>query len=1228
MSDMNYLESNIEKLLGAVKLEQTLPNNKKAAILNQLLREASTVSQTTAPRIIPLWLKLAAAAAIIMGVILGWIYLPRPKMPVIGTREIVKQPAQKPLINEPVTENQRAYELKKVHRLFVVKDVSGLVGILEKGPPGMQMAAANYLAQLADESAITPLQKLSQKWDSKNGENPFDAAIQQIQIYQQKQAEIKKMISLRPREYQYPYPYSSSSQGTLCGHITDAKTGEPVVDAKVSLERLYATQTDANGFYIFENIPAVRNYRISIDSNEYVGINDYRSGPSVVIQKDTKTEKDYKLEKAGMIQVQVVDEANQPIEGAELTIMSFDRDVQWKLLSRSRGNILTNKDGTVLIGGLMPSTRGYMIVARHNENIETVNKDGTKTIIKQQDYAPEKLVAVINSTEYIETGRIILNKGQDVTGLAVYEDGEPATDLTISASRFCRYGNTGQNYQHDSSSVDSNGNFMLRHVVPDSYYISANKPAGKEGSVSTASLSVNLPMSDQNMLTIKIPMKADQPLASISGRFTFSNSIPRNVYISASMADGSHSSYLDWQQPAKDICDMNFVLDRLVPGKYKLTFSSSYIRRKTVENIEAPSKDVEVDLHTFDSFLLTGNVVSSETGEPISSFKSRVKQVQSLSPGDKISQPMGYWQTINDKDGRFSLEALGEGIYQVQISANGFAWADSEEIDTRRNTPVVIKMHRGGTIKGIVVNDEGKPIDGAKIMPMSKGTRTSPYSEPLALEQDTIVTVNGVFEINNLTAGRESIKAVHPDYPTSILNDIEVKEGQTTQAVKIVLSKGVSVEGYVYDSAGKPQAGVILVFQKTPGNNPIPEMTEQITAVTTDEKGYYRAEGLPEQICYVSVQKELGVIWRSFLPIRGKVSRYDFGGQPVVKGKVAFNGKSLSDYQIELTTPLKQQSSVFQCIARTGPNGEFTFGGVPKGKWSIYCANPENKTKQLRIATIDTDGSDLDTGVIPKGLSTLNVSIEYEQSMANWDVTDVFLQYEKVIAGSPVVLLDKPASNNEPFITKNIIPGRYLLVVNRGYVTQQRVVDIPEGNVDITMKIPKGTASIQGRLIKQFSDWQIIWRDGKDVVCYIESTPKGSYEFKNIPAGKYHLSPDFSMNSGSLLDFGLAEGEQKVLDIDVSNMRRTQDSVLLVMFLDENGVPVAEADARLESNNSTIEPMLASAAGFYFAADAGTYTLLAKYAGYKDIRQTVTIKKRDEQKTRGQPEPVFIRFEK
>ncbi len=1030
-----------------------------------------------------------------------------------------------------------------------------------------------------------------------------------------------------------PNVNQSQPQGVLCGHITDAKTGQPVTDATVNLQNLFAAKTDASGFYILEKIPEGRFFRISIDSNEYIGITDYQSMPSVVIQRNGQTVRDFKLDRACMIELHVVDEANQPIEGVEFTVRPFENGLMSKLMSGQRRYPQTNKDGVALLGGLPPSKMGYLIIATHGTDSESLLKDGKKISTKQKDYAPGKLIVILNSTEYIESGRIVLLKGVDVTGYAMYEDGVPASDLTITASCSYIYGSIVRGYLHDSSTVDAKGAFTLRQIVPGSYSIYVTIPDENGNSMNVADMQTTLPLPNNAPLTINIPKKSTDSFASIRGNFVFNPGIiPDNINIMVySKIDGKYISTTLWSNQGKDPCNTSFIIDRLVPGNYELIFSSIFIKQKKVESVDAPSEGLEVEIEPFEKLVLSGTVSDSRTGKPVQSFRARIKQVQSFT-GANIFQPAGIWKNVDNKDGKFSLDAIGTGIYQAQIAADGFAWATSEEIDASKNVPLAIKLFRGGSIKGIVVNENGQPVNDAKVMPLSKASQTRVISnDALISDEDIVETVNGSFVLNNLPVGMESIKVVHNDYMFSIVSDIEVRENRTTDGVKVILHKGGTVEGYVYDSTGQPQPDISLIFQNTINYvDPQNEKSAQLAAVTTDASGYYRVEGLPEQICYVQRLREqngMGVVCRAIVPAIGKTTRLDFGGTPVVKGRVVFDGKPLADYSLNMTTTERMHSSVFQCNTKTGLNGEFTFGGVPKGKWSIYCADPENKSKQLKIATIDSTGQDIDTGIIPKVFSTLGVSIEYEQGTSNWDVTDVYLQYENIFWGQPVAILEKPTGDNEPFIAKNILPGRYRLVVNRGCVTVQQTIDIAEGNANITVRIPKGTAGIRGRFITNYNDWQVLWRDGKETVCYIKPDANGNYELNNLPAGKYHLSPDFVMNSETLLDFELTEGEQKVRDIDAVNLRRNHNGVLYVFALNEYGVPMTTGDIRLKGNQTEIEPVILGAPSFFFMAEPGKYTVHAKFAGYRETIQPVEIKNPDLQ-TKRPPDTVFVRLER
>jgi protocatechuate 3,4-dioxygenase beta subunit len=144
----------------------------------------------------------------------------------------------------------------------------------------------------------------------------------------------------------------------LCGHITDSTTGQAVTDATIELYGgpISQVEADANGFYCFEKISKQGNYRIGIDSNEYVGLYYYDEMPSVNLKGDNQVVKDFKLSRACIIEVQVVDEANQPVENAEISVNSLGDEIITKRIGSDMLRRKTDKEGFCLVGGIPPKT--------------------------------------------------------------------------------------------------------------------------------------------------------------------------------------------------------------------------------------------------------------------------------------------------------------------------------------------------------------------------------------------------------------------------------------------------------------------------------------------------------------------------------------------------------------------------------------------------------------------------------------------------------------------------------------------------------------------------------------------------------------------------------------------------------------------------------------------------------------------------------------------------------
>jgi hypothetical protein len=889
----------------------------------------------------------------------------------------------------------------------------------------------------------------------------------------------------------------------------------------------------------------------------------------------------------------------------------------------------TDKEGFCLVGGI-PLKTSCQIIATHGTRITSLRKDGCGIVQTQWDYAPGHLEVALNDTEVTETGKIVLRRGVDVNGIAKYQDGVPASDLKIGAHPDWWISYTSP----ERYPIDANGCFTLRHIAAGSYRIQANIPTGEGSSIGVTVSRTMLPLPDNELLMVTIPQKSPQALASIRGKFKFvGDKVPTYVEIRAN-APGSRYNSSTWNNYRRDVDDANFVIDRLEPGKYKLTFSSQEIEQKVIEDVNAPCEGLLVELSPYEKKYLKGTVLNSQDNRPIQKFKARAKKIQVLR-GANYRQP-DEWFEFNDAEGRFSIDTTGPGIYQVQVAAEGFAWTWSEDVNTDINNSVVIKLSKGGGIKGKVVNDTGKPIKGAKVLSLSmaagKKMKRAYLRDPFVSEDGAVETgKNGVFVIKHLEPGKESIKVIHPDYAYSIVNDIDVKEGKTTKGIKVVMPAGGAVEGYVYDAQGQAQPNVTLYFQDIYSGSS-DSKAGRFATVTTDINGYYRVGGLPEQPLAVKRQKALdamGVVCRVLVPALGRVSHIDLGGRPIVSGRIIVNGIPPANRRIVLASIESPSSDVFRCYAMTGPDGGFVFRGVPNGKWKIYCKETETQGDWIKIATAEVVGQDVNLDVVSAVLSTIRARVEYEPGTQRWDIKYAHLQEGDKPWGIPVKNLTPPTEETDSYIITNVPEGKYCLILMRqDYVSFRQSIEVNETDVNVTVRMPKGTSGISGRLTDKFPAGQTIWKRDKSIVGYIMPDAGLDFKLDNLPAGHYYVGGNMLVDCAALLEFDLVDGEQKVLDVNVPDDYKSQSNPLRVMALDENGAPLSGAEVCLLSGEGIIEPVVESSQVIYFLAEQGSYTLQVNFPGYKTRIQQVSIEKFDPNNIQALSKPVFVRLER
>jgi hypothetical protein len=286
-------------------------------------------------------------------------------------------------------------ELKQVIQLISANDTNGLAKMLSGAKAESRLAAVIYLANMDSSRSIEILDILSDKLDSKEPDNLFAVT----------SAVLKKRLEDKKRESNQPLPDEKKSKKdeivikcVLSGFVTSAETGKPVSDVNICLEGRSAacTITDANGFYCFDKAGEEGEYRIAIHSKEYVDPCSDNPKLMVSLRNDANTVENLMLIPACMINIEVVNEANEPVKDAfvyEVRSVSYEEPNRESYRFATAGH--TNEKGEVSLGGFESSETPRLFIAAYN------------------DYAPESLTVILNNHLTTPFYRIVVKKGQD-----------------------------------------------------------------------------------------------------------------------------------------------------------------------------------------------------------------------------------------------------------------------------------------------------------------------------------------------------------------------------------------------------------------------------------------------------------------------------------------------------------------------------------------------------------------------------------------------------------------------------------------------------------------------------------------------------------------------------------------------------------------------------------------------------------------------------------------------
>jgi protocatechuate 3,4-dioxygenase beta subunit len=207
-------------------------------------------------------------------------------------------------------------------------------------------------------------------------------------------------------------------------------------------------------------------------------------------------------------------------------------------------------------------------------------------------------------------------------------------------------------------------------------------------------------------------------------------------------------------------------------------------------------------------------------------------------PGASVAcdDPPGLSASTNE-EGRFELPPEADGCSAVATQPRHHPSEPTRLAAARDN---VIHLTSGGAMAGVVVDEQGRPVENYLLaiesFVSSHDSKARPSRGARQVEDPA-----GAFLLEELAPGRYVLTASAEARPPARSDAIEVEPGRTTHHVRIVLSRGAILSGTVIDAATRaPIAGahVELDAATSSGANAIPR-------AVTDAAGGFALEGVP-----------------------------------------------------------------------------------------------------------------------------------------------------------------------------------------------------------------------------------------------------------------------------------------------------------------------------------------------------------------------------------------------
>jgi len=609
---------------------------------------------------------------------------------------------------------------------------------------------------------------------------------------------------------------------------------------------------------------------------------------------------------------------------------------------------------------------------------------------------------------------------------------------------------------------------------------------------------------------------------------------------------------------------------------------------------------------------LTGTVRDAKSQKPVSSASVSLRTRR---PGENP------YESFADAKGSFTVGPILPGSYSVWTQVPGYREAEVDlDLKAGETLNKVIYLEQSASVAGVVSDEDKRGIPGALVTAGAddSGRGGGPFRMQRVRREPSRTGPDGKFVVRSAVPDTSLILAASKKgLPSATSSPVKLAAGERKSNVLIVIPRGISVEGKVVDSAGRPIAGVAVNASEAEagGANRFMIMLDggaprDVDVVRTGADGTFALQ-LKEGKYDLSFQSD------SYA--RKRMRGYTVSGRPEpievvlepgseISGRVIrADGSGVADARVSVFGPNQPPGEP----AVTGPDGAFTIGNLEAGPTMIVVFKPEESIRENQPVTAPI--RDLIIQLKAGGKISGRV---IDKSTGN-PITDFQAGLSGTRGGGGMVMVMPPnlrpfRSDDGAFILENLPAGQGQLIVRAPGYVEAKVpgLRIEEGKMlsDVEVALETGvrlTGKVTGPEGTPLSAVEVE-SEGEDLGMPMRMRMPGGISVSTDPTGEYTLE---SLAPGEKTFIFSKEGyvsERKSIKLSGQearlDVRLSRGRPITGMVVTEAGAPVGGANVFARSAQQDSSPRSArTEANGEFQFDGlvpGRYTFTASKSGF------------------------------